>query len=317
MMRFHPASLLAAALLLGACDGPDSAARGLPTDTLVSVNDTRLWVHVEGGESGPRDGSAILVVHGGPLLDHGYLVDPLAPLTDVSPLVFYDQRLSGRSDGPPSTAPMSLGLFAEDVEALRRAMGLDRVHVLGHSWGGGIAVRYAIAYPERVRSLVLVSPPAPSFDLADREAQVQMAGLEPADTAGIGEIRASPELATLEPDAVERMIRHSFRAQLAVRDLSERLSFEIPDDYAARANALGALGPELAGYDLTSELRELQVPTLVVYGAEEAGATVGGPAWAALLPDGDVTSIEGAKHFAFLEQPAEFRRIVTEFLTGH
>jgi proline iminopeptidase len=319
-MRIRRHVALPMLFALAGCDGAHSVLRDAPGDTLLAVNGTRLWVHVEAGD-GAQAGSpetAMVVVHGGPLLDHGYLVEPLRPLTDLAPLVFYDQRLSGRSDGvgqaDDGVPIVSLDLLVDDIEALRAELGLDRIHLLGHSWGSGLAVRYAIAHPDRLGSLVLVSPPAPAFDLAEREGRVQTASLEPADTAGLGALRASPGMAAREPETIEQMLRISFRGQLVDRALAEDLEFEIPDDYAARSRALGAVGPELAGYDLTSELRTLRVPTLVIYGAAETGATVSGPAWEALLPDGRVTSIDGAKHFAFLERPEAFQRVVRGFL---
>lgn len=298
--------------------------RDAPSDTLVAVNGTRLWVHVEprfeDEEVGHIGSEAILVVHGGPLLDHGYLVEPLRPLAAAAPLVFYDQRLSGRSDGvtdPPDGAPeLSLATFVEDIEALRVELGLDRIHLLGHSWGGGLAMRYAIAHPDRVQSLILVSPPAPSFDMAERETRAQMASLEPADTAGLGALRGSEAMARGDPDAIERMLRMSFRGQLVDRSLADELEFEIPDDYTARSGALRALAPELATADLTGALRDLPVPSLVVYGASEAAAELTGPAFDALLPDVRVEVIEGAGHFAFMERPETFRSVVREFLEG-
>ncbi|HKK94275.1 MAG TPA: alpha/beta fold hydrolase [Longimicrobiales bacterium] len=316
------AAVLASMTAVMACDGGHAVLRDAPGDTLVAVNGTRLWVHVEEegveGERGRVGSEVIVVVHGGPLLDHGYLVEPLRPLATFAPLVFYDQRLSGRSDGvaDPPAPDVSLATFVEDIEGLREALDLDRIHLLGHSWGGGLTMRYAIAHPDRVRSLILVSPPAPSFDLAAREARARMEALEPADTVGMGALRASDGLAGGDPEVIARLLRMSFRSQMLDRASADQLEFHVPDDYLARSEALQVLGPELSGADLTSELRGLGVPTLVVYGAEEVGARLTGPAYASLLPDVRVETIEGAKHFAFMEAPLAFRSLVREFLSG-
>lgn len=255
-----------------------------------------------------------MVVHGGPLLDHTYLRDHLAPLSDELELVYYDQRLSGRSDGEVDSASVRLDTFVRDLEGVRSGLELGRVHLVGHSWGGLLALKYALEYPERLRSLVLLSPMAPSAELRQRE-EVAAAGLvEPGDTAGLGELRQSEALAAFEPGAVERALRFSFRSQLHDPEQAEELRFHIPPDYRARSRQFGHLRADLADYDLTDRLDELSVPTLIVFGAEEPGAEIGGRVLRERLPDVTWVTTPEAGHFAFLERPGPFFRVVREFL---
>ena len=297
------------ALSIAGCGGSDPAREGaLPRDTLLPVGGTRLWVHQEG------TGDPIVVVHGGPVLDHGYMVDPLRPLADDYRLVFFDQRLSGRSDGTVDSASVRLDTLVSDIEGIRTGLGLDRIYLLGHSWGGLLAARYAATHPDRIRSLILVSPNPPSTAEWQEMQAAERAAMVPADTAGMGELRGSPEYAAREPAALERMLQLSFRAQLADPALADSLRFHIADDYAERSRQFGYLMPDLAGYDLTAELRGVDVPALVMYGEEEAGAEIGAAAYREALPGATIRIVPRAGHFLFMERPEPFLAAARDLL---
>ncbi|MDX1671423.1 MAG: alpha/beta fold hydrolase, partial [Balneolaceae bacterium] len=133
------------------------------TEGFITVNDTDLYYKRMG--SGPP----VIVVHGGPLLDHGYLVDPLKPLAGDYELVFYDQRLSGRSSADSDSTYNRLDTFVEDIEELRATLELGRVHLIAHSWGGLLAMKYALHYPGNLRKLILLNSMPASTELWNRE----------------------------------------------------------------------------------------------------------------------------------------------------
>lgn len=278
------------------------------TDTVLAVNGTELFVRRVGG------GEPLMVVHGGPVLDHGYLVEPLRPLGDDFELVFYDQRLSGRSAGTVDSASVTLGNFVADIESIRSELGLGRVHLLGHSWGGLLAALYALEHPDRLRSLVLVSPMAPSAELWQREEKAARGRTAPDDTAGMGALRSSEAFRAGEPAAIERMLRMSFRGQFADPSDASSLDFHIGEDYRQRSRQFGYLMSELSSYDLTDRLPRLEVPTLLVYGDVEVGADVGADTLRSLLPRASMEVIPGAGHFSFVERPEAFLRLVRDFL---
>ncbi|HKK07545.1 MAG TPA: alpha/beta fold hydrolase [Gemmatimonadota bacterium] len=305
---------LLALLLLLACGGSDaprdgsgSDVRAGPIDTLLAINGTHLWVHAEGA------GDPLVVVHGGPVLDQGYLVGPLRFLARDHRLVFYDQRLSGRSDGTVDSASVTLDTLVADLEALRRQLGLGRIDLLGHSWGGLLAMEYAVAHPEALRSLVLVSPMPPSVGLWLEEQRAVREALAPGDTAGVGELAASEAFRSGDPAAIERMLRLSFRGQMADPSLADSLSFHIEPDYRERSRQFGHLRLDLSTYDLRGDLAGLGVPTLVIYGKAEAGARTVADTLAALVPDAEAVAIPRAGHFSFLERPRAFREAVEAF----
>ncbi len=291
---------------LGACSSSASA----PDDEvgLIPVNGTRLFVHREGF------GEPAIVIHGGPVLDHSYLQPYLAPLGDELELVFYDQRLSGRSDGVVDSASVRLDTFVDDIEALREALGLGRVHLIAHSWGGLLAMKYATAHSGQLRSLVLLDPMAPTAALWREEERELAASLVPQDTAGAGALRATEAFAAGEPAAIEALLRHSFRSQFRDRSLAEELSFNIGEDYLRRIRQFGLMIGDLTTFDLMEALRDVDVPTLILYGEDEPGASIGGDAIAEAIPNAQRVIIPATGHFPFMEQPEAFLDAVRAFL---
>jgi proline iminopeptidase len=118
---------------------------GMPT---MPIRDVSLFVEVTGR------GSPLVLMHGGPGADHLSLLS-FRRLADRHTLIWYDHRCNGRSDGAPVTS-MTWDNLAADADALREELGLDRWAVLGHSFGGHVALEYALRYPERVSHLVLL-----------------------------------------------------------------------------------------------------------------------------------------------------------------
>ena len=125
---------------------------------------TRCWA------TRPASGRRLplLVLHGGPGVPHDYLED-LAVLAETGrPVVFYDQLGCGKSDHPDDLGLWIMDTFVDEIGAVRDALGLDRFHLLGHSWGGWLALEYALGQPSGLESMVLASTSAsvPAFATA-------------------------------------------------------------------------------------------------------------------------------------------------------
>jgi proline iminopeptidase/L-proline amide hydrolase len=131
--------------------GPFDAGREL----MVPVEGGRIYVRINGELNGPRP--PVLMIHGGPGSAHANFLNAL-PLADERAVILYDQLDSGRSDAPNDPANWRVPRFVAEVEAIRRALGVSRWHVLGGSWGGTIALEYGARRPAGLASLVLQSP---------------------------------------------------------------------------------------------------------------------------------------------------------------
>jgi pimeloyl-ACP methyl ester carboxylesterase len=130
----------------------------------------------------------------------------------------------------------------------------------------------------------------------------------------MGAIRASEAFRAGDPEAIEALLRLSFRGQLEDPALAERLRFHIEPDYGERSRQFGLLMGDLMAYDLTEPLSRIRVPTLIVYGAGEVGPGIGGPALRDAIPGARLETIPDAVHFPFMERPDAFLALVRPFL---
>jgi len=137
---------------LGPATGFGGPADLRPGERYVEVPGGRVWVNVVGG--GRR--LPLLVLHGGPGAGHDYL-ESLSDLATDRAVVFYDQLGCGRSDQPDDPSLWVVDRFVAEVEAVRRALKLQRYHLYGHSWGGWLAIEYLLRQPREVVSAVLAS----------------------------------------------------------------------------------------------------------------------------------------------------------------
>lgn len=124
-------------------------------ELMVSVEGGRVYVRVNGDLAGAKP--PVVILHGGPGGTHGAYLDAL-DLADERAVILYDQLDSGRSDHPQNRENWRVSRFVDELERVRAALGVARWHVVGHSWGGTIALEYAALHRERLASVVLASP---------------------------------------------------------------------------------------------------------------------------------------------------------------
>jgi proline-specific peptidase len=158
--RRHGLKLLIGLWLLGAPVGFAPAEAGMPDPEIagyVAVDGGRVWYRINGTEHFAAGKMPLLVIHGGPGFSHHYLLT-LTDLADERPVILYDQLDSGNSDRPGDPANWTVGRFVDEVDHVRNALGLDRLVVLGSSWGGSVAASYAIRQPPGLVGLMLASP---------------------------------------------------------------------------------------------------------------------------------------------------------------
>lgn len=265
------------------------------------------------------DGPPVVVLHGGPDFDHTYLLPELDRLADSARLVYYDQRGRGRSPGDPNE--VGIASEVEDVDRVRREFGFDSVAVLGHSWGGLLAMEYAVRHPERVSHLLLVNTaPASAADRrAFREHLLRVRA--PDDVERMEEIARSAPFRAGDLEAEAEYYRVHFRVAVRDPELVDRIVARLRTHFTAeRVLAARAIEERLhddtwgtEGYDLVPRLAELDIPTLVLHGQHDFIPVPVANNIAQAMPRARLVVLD-CGHFAYLEEPEAFAAHVAAFL---
>jgi proline iminopeptidase len=303
-------------LVLAACHGPPAkvaADRG-PQGYVDAGGGVRLFYRVLG--EGP---DTVVVVHGGPGFTMDYIVDDLAPMARRHTLLFYDQRGTGRSSLVADSAALDAQRFVDDLEALRAHFGLERLTILGHSWGATVAALYALRFPNHVGQLIIVGgvPTTKAQLVADFE-RLQ-AGRDSVTTRKMREWMAARLANPGDAEACRAYYVLWFRPFLAdSSDLSRSKGDFCAGSPESRRNKIAGVdrytAASLGDWDWRTALRTVTARALIVRGTEDVLS--GERDWAASLPNARFLLLEGAGHFAYLETPDRFYPAIDAFLAG-
>ena len=261
------------------------------------------------------EGNPIIVIHGGPGLGSSYLEDHLRPLSEHSQVIFYDQRSSGRSPVCEDSTAISLQSFLSDIDDIRRFYNHDKVAVLGHSWGGLLAMQYAINYPTNTSNLILLGSNAPSSEMNNSANQKLAERFSDDDMAARQTILSSEAFANQLPEAYEELMMIGFNYQFADSRKLNQLTLNLPEDFGTKNQTLSYLFKDFASYDYTNSLVDLSTPALILYGLKDAITPTAVPLFSGLNPKFTVQVIDDAGHFPFIEKPKETLGHIVSFLS--
>lgn len=293
------------------CNRPEPQSYIQTDDGFKSINGTEIYYKRMG------QGEPIVIVHGGPVLEHGYLVPYLKPLANNFELIFFDQRLSGRSSANVDSSDVRLEKFIDDIEELRKALKLDKIHLMAHSWGGLLAMSYALKYPSNLNSLELLNSMPASSDLWSEEEQILAQNISKEDSTKRQDLINSDLFKNDKPKAIEELLRLSFRNQFYNPSLADSLDFFIPDDYSIRSQRFGNIMVDIANYDLHPRLSSLRIPTLLIYGEIEPAVSLSGAKLDNTVPNSKLIVFKKSGHFPFVEQQDQFIKEVQAFLKAN
>ena len=260
------------------------------------------------------NGEPLIVLHGGPGLDHTYFLPQMQQLSRNYHLIFYDQRACGRSSLSVQPETMSMDGFVEDLEALRVEMGLDQINLMGHSWGGLLAMHYAIKYPQHLKSMILMSSVGASTAGREQEAAVLQSRRTRTDSVEQGYILESDAYKSGQVGAYQDIFRILFRSQFYDRKKTRELTLTFQETFRETSRMMHLLGPDLREYDLGPKLEQVQVPTLLLYGDYDPWSTLAAPDLADHLPNARLEVISNCGHFPYIEKPQEFFKVVRNFI---
>ena len=264
--------------------------------------------------SPPVEGAPPLCcVNGGLLFDHRILWPALAPLARRRQLVLYDQRGRGASQVPPGVRAARVEHDAGDLPALRAALGIERWDVLGHSWGGGIAMLGVSQDQAATRRLVLVDPVGATSAWLPGLHEAALWHLRDGSPDAYSELSALDPATLAAPDPVvhSAYARAFYPAWFADPSLPAMFA---PPRSTSVTGATVAARLRREGYDWREAIRALRLPSLVIHGEQDVLAAENSRQTVSLLSDARLELLAGAGHMPFWEAPDRFFALVDAFL---
>jgi proline iminopeptidase len=280
------------------------------SDGKVAVRGGNVWYRVVGAGKG----TPVLLLHGGPGIPSDYL-QPLDALGDERPVVFYDQLGCGKSDRPDDTSLWRVERFVDELATVRRELGLNQVHLYGHSWGATLAVEYMLTKPEGVESLVLASPliSTPRW-ISDQDKYREALPKKIQEILNRHEKAGTTDSTEYADAAMQFYKRHLCRLDPYPEAIIKALEGEGrpvyrtmwgPSEFHATGN--------LKEYDLTDRLKEISTPTILTCGFFDEATPESTRYFQSLIPGAEMVVFQKSAHVPHLEETEEYLKCVRIF----
>lgn len=283
-----------------------SLAQSNITKGLRKINGTNLFVSIHG------KGEYLLVLHGGPGLNHRYFLPHLNSLEKKFAVVYYDQRACGRSD-TPSVDSISMKFLVDDIEAIRKELKIEKLNILAHSWGAVLATQYGLLYPAHIKRLILSNPSPLS-----REYDTQVAALLKQKTSKQDSIGRAAIISqgNLDVKKMEELFLLSFRLSAYNRSTISKLKLDLPPNFGEANGALfTALSKDQSlGANLYEKLNQFHFPVLIVHGMSDLLPMAAVDRLKKSIPHAKVEIFQYSGHFPFVEETEKYNVLVESFL---
>jgi proline iminopeptidase len=265
-------------------------------------------------------GPPLVLLHGGPGTSHEYFLPHLLPLARHRRLVLIDERGSGRSQQLEDHAQYTLVSMASDIEAVRLALNLGKIDLLGHSFGGILAQAVAVHYPAGIRRLILACTGSSAarinadFTLiknsADETLRARIDALEARGIIGMD----GAQLAEYRALADQVQAPYSYFIRPPAWD-----SARTPMGWDVLNQVWGAksdfhIDGDLVGFDFTAALLKLTIPALIIYGERDMVTDATAEETHAALAGSSLVKVANSAHMAMVDQNTAFIEALTRFL---
>lgn len=285
----------------------------------IQVDGGKIWYRMNGMEHLGKT-PAIIVMHGGPGGTHRGLM-PYVELSDTYPVILYDQLGNGMSakfvDDPTDRSTWTVEHFVKEISQIREALSLDEVIIAGHSWGGTLSAEYAVKNEAGLRAAIFGSPliSTPQWVADNREWISQMPqnyqdAINKHEAAGTFD---DPEYREAENAFYDRHMCNSgcvdrgFRANAKGGNRDMYQTMWGPSEFTANGT--------LANYDISPELRTVEVPVLMICGEYDEAAPKSCLKFAGMINDSKTIIVPDAGHAILSEEKDLVVRSIREFLT--
>ncbi len=282
----------------------------------IPVGEYKVWYRSVGGGAGVEEQTPILGLHGGPGVPSDYIEDITQLATDTRRVIIYDQLGCGRSDRPDNPTMWTIQRFVDELVLVRKELGLEKIHLWGQSWGGILAIEYALTQPQGMESLTLAST-ASSMPVWIAEANRLRDGL-PAEVQNTL-LRHEHAGTTDDPEYQSAMMefykRHVIRivpmppqVARAFDNMGQQVYFTMngPSEF----HVIGVI----KDWDRTNRLHEIKVPTLITSGFYDESTPSINETMHNEIAGSEWVLFEHSSHMAHVEEMELYMAVMRTFL---
>lgn len=291
--------------------GCQSEKNLIPGEGYIEVTGGKVWYRIVG----EGDKTPLLLLHGGPGVPSYYL-NPLAALGNDRHVIFFDQLGCGRSDHKIDRTLMTIDAFVEQVEQVRKALGINEFYLYGSSWGTMLGTDYYLRYPSCVRALILSSP-CLSTEMWLRDADTLLATLPDSIQAVIRENERSGTFDSPEYQKAVQIYYKHFMSRNLLRsadiDSGKKQICKDVYRYMWGPSEFTVTGT-LKDYDRTDRLVEIKVPTLFICGEYDEARFPTVHYYHSLVEGSGIVMIENAAHMTMQDNPEMDIQAIKDFL---
>ena len=295
-------------ITLGGCQ---SDTKLKPGEGYIDVTGGKVWYQIVG----EGDKTPILILHGGPGATCYYL-NPLKALGSNRPVIFFDQLGCGRSTLEMDTSQMNIPFYVDEVEQVKKALGLKEFYLYGQSWGTILAAEYYFAHPEGIKGIILASP-ALSGKLWVRDSKLLLSQLP--DSLQQIILKHEADKSFDSPEYIEAMMvyyeRHIARKLPWSADIDSTFKL-LGEEVYVHMN-----GPSeftftgtLQYYDATKRLQNIKIPSLFICGEFDEARPETTEYYAGLVPNSKFVVIKNAAHMTMQDNPEQDLKEINDFI---
>jgi L-proline amide hydrolase len=291
------------------------------TEGYIPFKGYQTWYRIvgEGEEPGKLP---LLCLHGGPGACHDYLESLDAVADSGRRVIYYDQLGCGNSHIDKSAPEMwTIPLYVEEVDVVREALGLDRIHLLGQSWGGMLSMEYMFTQPKGIASLTIASSPASMIQWVE-EANKLRDQLPPEVQATLLQHEAAGTTTSAEYVAAMHVFYDRHVCRVVPNPEYVQRSFAKLAQYPEVYNTMN--GPSefhvigtIKNWDVRSRLGEINAPTLVTSGEFDEATPVIAQTVQKGIPGAEWVMFENCSHITHAEEPEHFVQVLTDFISRY
>lgn len=279
-------------------------------ESFIQVDQAKIFCRMLG------KGKPIIVIHGGPGLTQDYLLPNMEPLATTNQVIFYDQRGCGNSTGELKAETINIATFVEDLERLRKEFKFEKIALLGHSWGGLLAMQYAIAHPDAVEKLILSNAcPASQGEFClfiDEWFKRMTPYLDE-----LNEVKNSEGFKKGDPETMKRYYLMQFRTYCYDPKKAELLNLALTPKAAIDGlKVFEFLNESFLSkpYNLHDSLKGLTIPTLIIHGDIDPIPFATAEHIHRSMRNSQFILMKNCGHLPYVEDPEAYFKKIAEFL---